>query len=386
MSDPNFRSVIMDLISLQQEGGYWDFKEKWYSDNADLLLDIICLANNLQDRDAYIIIGVKDNDCSIVGTQNDPNRKNTQNIVDFLRTKKFAGENRPTVTVEPLLSDDGIEFDVIVVHNSLQTPFYLTEREKGLCPYHVYTRVQDTNTPRNSSADISHVEYLWKKRFGLLLSPLEKMRLYLHKPQDWDTSPSIEQKKYYRFAPEFTIEYSLDDDRDGYEYFLFSQTDHTPRWTVFKLMYHQTVLQELGGVILDGGRCVAATPDWDGISLSDYHQWDISYRYMIKNNLCDIICHFYQYEEGSDAYYALHHYLACVLVFESEEEHQLFNHYARYHWGRDSDQIKQDIHIPYIPNIEGQNHYKEQYLNVQVLQRLLSQFRCERASSDSGLF
>ena len=95
----------MDLISLQQEGGYWDFKEKWYSDNADLLLDIICLANNLQDRDAYIIIGVKDNDCSIVGTQNDPNRKNTQNIVDFLEQKKFAGENRPTVTVEPLLEE-----------------------------------------------------------------------------------------------------------------------------------------------------------------------------------------------------------------------------------------------------------------------------------------
>ena len=105
--------------------------------------------------------------------------------------------------------------------------------------------------------------------------------------------------------------------------------------------------------------------------------------------LCDpilLFCDFYQYEEGSDAYYALHRYLACVLVFESEEEYQLFNHYARYHWGRDSDLIKQDIHIPYIPNIEGQNHYKEQYLNVQVLQRLLSQFRCEQVSSDSGLF
>ncbi len=375
MPESVFRSTIMDLISLRQEGGYWDFKEKWYSDNADLLLDIICLANNLRNRDAYIIIGIKDVDYSIVGTHDDPNKKNTQNIVDFLRSKKFAGENRPMVTVETLLSDDAIEFDVIVVHNSLQTPFYLTEREKGINPFHIYTRVQDTNTPRDKSADVSHVEHLWKKRFGLLLSPLEKIRLYLQKPQNWDSSPSADFKKYYRYAPEYTIEYSLDDDRTGYEYFLFSQTDHTPRWTVFKLMYHQTVLQELGGVILDGGRCVAATPGYDGISFSESMAWDISYRFFIANDLCDIVCRFYQFGEGSDAVYALRHYLDCVLVFNTEREHQLFNWYVHEHWSDSFDLLKKDVYLPYIPNIEGKEHYKEQYLIAQVLQRMLVQFR-----------
>jgi hypothetical protein len=53
---------ILELINLGQEGGYWDFKKEWYKpDNKgkqDLLHDIICMANNLENRDAYLIIGV----------------------------------------------------------------------------------------------------------------------------------------------------------------------------------------------------------------------------------------------------------------------------------------------------------------------------------------
>lgn len=53
---------IKQLISLKQEGGYWDFKKQWYvsgdAGKRSLLIDIICMANNLENRDAYIIIGV----------------------------------------------------------------------------------------------------------------------------------------------------------------------------------------------------------------------------------------------------------------------------------------------------------------------------------------
>ena len=53
---------IRELINLKQEGSYWDFKREWYKNNknADLLHDIICMANNLSNRDGYIIIGVKE--------------------------------------------------------------------------------------------------------------------------------------------------------------------------------------------------------------------------------------------------------------------------------------------------------------------------------------
>ncbi|WP_412245615.1 hypothetical protein [Faecalibacillus intestinalis] len=42
----------------------------------------------------------------------------------------------------------------------------------SLVPY--ITRVVDTNTPKTSSADFDKIEYLWKKRLGLDLSPLER--------------------------------------------------------------------------------------------------------------------------------------------------------------------------------------------------------------------
>ena len=38
----------------------------------------------------------------------------------------------------------------------------------------IYTRVMDSNTPKNKTAEILHIEYLWKKRFRLLMAPLEQ--------------------------------------------------------------------------------------------------------------------------------------------------------------------------------------------------------------------
>ena len=225
---------IKRLISLKQEGSYWDFKREWYSQDkkADLLHDIICMANNLSNRDGYIIIGIdEENDYSTFSLKDDINRKNTQQLVDFLRDKHFAGGVRPVVSVESNLFGEN-NLDVIVVHNSDETPFYLTDNYQSVMSNNIYTRVMDSNTPKNKSADISHIEMLWKKRFGLLASPLERMKIYLHDATLWDESSddnSIE-KLYYRFSPEFTIQSVIDDSKDGYQYYLFNQTDIHPRW------------------------------------------------------------------------------------------------------------------------------------------------------------
>ena len=102
MDDNKLRSEILGLIELQTEGGYWDFKEKWSKNKTDLLHDIICMANNLENRDAYIIYGVRDSKDSkgfeVVGIELDSEeRKDQQQLITFLRDKKFAGGIRPTV-------------------------------------------------------------------------------------------------------------------------------------------------------------------------------------------------------------------------------------------------------------------------------------------------
>ena len=214
---------IESLIDMHQEGGYWDFKREWYGNNkdGDMLIDIICMANNLVNKDAYIIIGVdEENNYAILDVTQDTNRRNTQMLTDFIRGKKFAGDFRPVVTVEQVQLKDGL-IDVIVVHNSTNTPYFLKEKYKGVFANNIYVRLQDSNTPVDKSADFHQIEYLWKKRFGMLLSPIEKVKLYLKKSKHWENSPSSKDKKYYKYAPEFTIEhtYEPDDGREGYEYY-----------------------------------------------------------------------------------------------------------------------------------------------------------------------
>ena len=107
---------IRNLIELKIEGDYWDFKEMWHDNKASLLHDIICMANNQLGRDAYIIIGVSDSRCQdgvkIKGVT-EVNRKDQQHLIDFLRSKKFAGGLRPPVYLQTIsLCDDHIDISV----------------------------------------------------------------------------------------------------------------------------------------------------------------------------------------------------------------------------------------------------------------------------------
>lgn len=233
---------IVALINRKQEGGYWDFKQQWHENKAELLHDIICLANNLENRDAYIIFGVKDETCEIVGVnKKDANRKNTAKIVDLLRNGKFfVGDIRPMARVETITIGEK-ELDILIVENSHNTPFRLEKdfpntdknsqkkKLKTVLAKNVYTRVQDTNTPINMTADPDKEEKLWRKRFHMDESVYDKTIYYLKKPDDWEESgvdlsdcyiasdetkyPNLKLYRrasggryYYKYAPEHSIE------------------------------------------------------------------------------------------------------------------------------------------------------------------------------------
>jgi len=371
--------LIQKLISLKQEGSYWDFKKEWYTSGkkSDLLHDIICMANNLDNKDAYIIIGIdEENNYSVSSVVNDENRKNTQMLVDFLRDKKFSGGIRPVVNVETIILKGG-EIDAIVVKNTNNTPYYLSEMSQGVFANNIYTRVMDTNTPKNKSADIHHVEYLWKKRFRLISTPLERVKYYLEKSDDWIySSPDVSTKKYYKYFPEFTIEHDYEDYRNGYEFYLFNQTDSNPSWCNINLYYHQTLLFSTGGASLDGGRYFTSTPFTDGISLTSRHDWDISFKYFIKDTLEYTIHKFYFSPDGDEASHSHRSFMECMLVFDSEDEKEAFKGYVSSVW-KDHPMHSHDIWTPYIPEIKGLRTevFEEQYRNVQILKNIFGEFK-----------
>lgn len=322
MNKKFFLDEIIALIESGHEGSYWDFKQQWYSKDksGDMLHDIICMANNLANRDAYIIIGVSD-DYTMCGVNDSTNRKTTQNLTDFLRDKKFAGGFRPNVEVRHVKINE-IELDIICIEKSEFVPHYLEEGYKGVIPYNIYTRVQDSNTPKNKSADLIHIEMLWKRRFHILDNPLQKIKYFLEQKKDWvdNTSTINGTSKYYKYSPEYTIKIQSTDG-DAIETCMLTQLDKHGYWLEISLYYHQTILFQKSGIALDGGRYITVYPAVGSL----YHQSkQIFYHYFIKDSMSFALYKFFIHDEDSRDYLANQRFTEETLFFENDEERQDF--------------------------------------------------------------
>ena len=368
---------VLRLIQLHQEGSYWDFKKEWHDDNGELLKDIICMANNQVGRDAYLIIGVdEEENYSLCDVSKDINRKNTQNITDFLRTVKFAGEYRPIISVESL-KVEGKEVDVIVIYNSQYTPFYLRERYKKVNPGNIYVRLQDTSTPINGTADFCNTEYLWKKRFGLLETPLERFRMFIVDKCCWTDIPSQGGNgRYYNLFPEFSIVWETDDSRTGKEYYTYSQIDNTPHWGTILLKYYQTTLIEFGAVYLDGFRYFTSTPRRQYIELKGvkskfyWYYTEESYEYLLHEFFFDV-------EENREAQWSKNQFEKEILIFKSEVEKEMFDKYLETSWHHVNPFNEQYVkELPYALQDSCKNElHREEYLVMLALQDVLREYR-----------
>lgn len=372
MIEESLGNMILELRSLRQEGSYWDFKREWHGNNSDLLHDIICFANNLVNRDCYIIIGIdEENDYNLCDVTNDANRKNTQNLVDFLKDKKFAGGIRPVVLVETCYVL-GVAIDVIVIKNSHDTPFYLTASNSGVLANHIYTRVMDTNTSKNGSADLNNIEYLWKKRFRLVEPPIERIKYYLKDRDGWEKSPAeATEATYYKTAPEYRI-VTIPDDRDGYEYYLFSQVDSRPHWNMIYIYYHQTVLTSFLGMNMDGARWSAIAPNrapimdgWEPKAFYGYYTED-SLEYAMH-------CFLGGKEEEPDSY---RRYMETILVFEDQQEREQFERYAVDNFDR-LERLVAKVDRPIMGKLRGYKNgaFEEEFAWATALNILLKEYR-----------
>lgn len=377
---------VVYCIQSKQEGSTWDFKREWYTkDEApDLLHDIICMSNQAKHEDGIIIIGVdEEKDYEICGVDNDPHRKRTQDIVCILRDKKFAGGIRPVVHVETLVLDNKT-VDIIVVEDSSNTPFYLTEDKQGLKANHIYTRVMDTNTSIDKSADVNIVEALWRKRFGLDEPAIDKAFIYLRNPEDW-TSLDGDTTHFYKYAPEFLIENErCEEDRNGYDYYLFSQTDSRPRWYYIRLKYHQTVIYSTFGLALDGGRLFTPIPNVT--AFRSEAEKETIYFCSFEENSHDYAIHefYYDLSPTHDAQYSRDGLYRCVPVFHSREEKDEFLQYAAMNFHRNWEFTKPPIEPSFpasLPTQEMVSVYKKQYHDAMIVVDMLAVFRISKITA-----
>ena len=291
---------IQRLIALGTEGEYWDFKELWHDNKASLLHDIICMANNQVGRDAYIIFGVSDSKSpdgvKIKGVQ-EANRKDQQHLIDFLRNKKFAGGVRPSVYLQTLEIPDenGVcqQIDVVIVKDSLKTPFFIVEnfrdKDKEIRAGYIYTRIGDTNTAIDSIADLDKIEYLWRKRFGIDLSAVEKLLRLLDSPDDWIGDLNWGDFKYHKYFPEFQIRIIDIEDQDQFSSnsimrnIADHQADKGYSVSDVVITYHSTVLYQDHVLYLDGGRHLIPFPKSNTVYRNNLTSQEPSLTYLYFN-------------------------------------------------------------------------------------------------------
>lgn len=445
---------IVALINRKQEGGYWDFKQQWHENKAELLHDIICLANNLENRDAYIIFGVKDETCEIVGVnKKDANRKNTAKIVDLLRNGKFfVGDIRPMARVETITIGEK-ELDILIVENSHNTPFRLekdfpntdknSQKKKleTVLAKNVYTRVQDTNTPINMTADPDKEEKLWRKRFHIDESVYDKLLYYLSKPDDWIKIGLYGEDAKDTYNYQYSIKYSIEMiynyyeelcdnyDKDGnggksnervwlsggdigmIVKYLFRDDGIIDKCVVRvngNVIHEVGILRSFGAIrgipliaprqeeVFPAGRSVRVKVNDDGKPLLDEPR-GLTLFYIVKGSFDDVINEFIIDKQRkmcngsliSKIEYGLKEWDSHFIKFESEDEKDKFVKYIREKYSNDKlyDEAMENAHSLEddlnIPSFVDKNKIKAGEAPYKYMQITMSEYKKWQASQKS---
>lgn len=174
----------------------------------------------------------------------------------------------------------------------------------------------------NKSADINHVEYLWKKRFLLNRSPLEQIVKRLENKKEWEKE---EDTFYNIYNPEFTVTIEDDDDDLSPEFYSYAMYNESTLFQFLKINYFGTKLYSQQVVALDGGRYLTNTPEWGFLYFSEHKtQADYSFKYFIEEKIEYKLNKFLYDETNSEKRYARERFFEVVLLFNSRDEKEKF--------------------------------------------------------------
>ena len=270
----NLSQTIQDLIDRGTEGTHWDFKLQHHANNADLIHDVLCLANAEHRGSRFLIFGVDDSSYAVISVSNSPGRKNQANFSDLFRANasKFFQSRTPTFYLTEIQLS-GQLMDVLVIEDKPHKPYYLVDeyRDRGslVRAHHVYTRFNDTNTPMQQAAPPHEIERMWRERFGLDRSPIERVMRYLEKPDAWVwVSEDVFGEGYFHHGtfPEFTLRIGETDTPEvaacNEEWTRGEiRMDNNSAW-FYLFYYHQTLLGRTRVVTFDDGKKSMVAPDW----------------------------------------------------------------------------------------------------------------------------
>lgn len=344
------KRVVELLLEKGKEGEYWDFKQEWHENIADLLKDIICFANTSHDQNCYLIFGVNDY-CKITGMKK--KRRKQADILEALSNLWFAGDIMPDISVELIIIND-MEIDVLTIYDIVQTPLYLKRNYGDMLAGCIYMRKGDKNTPNRGNADIWEIETLWQKRFGLLKPPLEYIYDRLQYLLQWKQQGDI---FYNLYKPEYQLELQdNDDDHLIPEFYAYAMTNESTSYQILQIKCGNTVLDEHQIVILDSGRYKTPTPEWGYLCHGQCrHDHKYEYKYYVVGSDRYKLYKFFLDNEDDEGRIANKHLMEVVLMYESEDEHNLFEEFIEVNQNILENKLNKKDRFAYIHAINERN-------------------------------
>lgn len=386
--------IVRELFYLGVEGEYWDFKEKPYffegqskeeknKKKNDLLHDIICMANNLSNRDAYIIMGIQDKPVKIIGVKHFSDKWTQENYQDFLQNLTWAGDMIPTVEFRTINNGD---LDVLIIKKSNRVPYYITKNYGKVRENRIYVRKGSKNTAIDSQAEIGDIEKLFEFRFGLTPFPKERVINYITDHDHWiEMKGNYETRSwYYEKFPEYTMELVDDPQNDELKAPVYALIHPNARttWQILRLKYHQTILLEFSSHYIDEYRGISVQPKYNFLKLFDRMdniKFPSMYYYYLSNSV-EIELMYLLKELMQQDGEAWRRHLSLIPVFYDDVERNVIEEYIEENKSDIIEKIKKEsekICLGY--NYDGDEKRsewdKEEIALTKVVKELLNKFR-----------
>lgn len=402
LTNQYIEDIVRDFFYQETEGEYWDFKEKPYfyegqsekdknKKKGDLLHDIICMANNMSNHDAYIIMGISDHPVEITGVKQFTKKWTQESYQDFLQNLSWAGDCVPSVELRSINSGN---LEVLVVRKSNKVPFYLTKRYNKVNENHIYVRKGAKNTAIDSQANIDDIEKLFKFRLGIIPFPKERVITYIDDTENWVKMESSYESIswYYDPFPEFTIDLTDDPQNDELRTPVYALIHPNARssWQILRLRYHQTILLEFTSHYIDEHRGFSVQPQFNFLKFSNGFE-DIklnsTYYYYLHDSIQIKLMYLLKelLEQDGDAW---RRHLSLIPVFYSDDERKIIEKYIEENRTDILVEIKKErenICLGY--NYEGDEERskwdKEEIAVTKVVKKLLNEYRKEQLYAKS---
>ena len=300
--------LIEKLVKGNREGEWWDFKLKHHINLADLLHDVLCMANILYKGDRYIIFGVND-DSEMVGINLEDKRNTQADILDYFRKMRFANYNIPSVELSTLFFNDK-EIDLLTIKNSKNKPYYLTEDErKGKTTVRsgvIYSRLGDTNTPKDRCANPYEIEAMWRERFGLNDSASKRFIDVLLDFNNWQYDGI--DSAFYDVDPDYTIKIGESETEGGKFWWEKGLFEKTVKY-YYSLIYKNVELYKIPVVRYRSENLCIPFPNIEYVT------------YPLKNDNCktDIYCDLFFFQKDKIEYSLFKHIRALEVESLSEK-------------------------------------------------------------------